>query len=135
MKRVILEIVGGFKSLLTGMRITLQQFFKKDVTVRYPHESLKMPKRYRGHVVLRARPRDRQVPVRRLQVLRKGLPQRLHRRRGHQAGGGEEEVGHRIRVGFHPVQPVRIVRGGVSVRRLGFLQGLQSRQHHQGASS
>lgn len=52
MKRVILEIVGGFKSLLTGMRITLQQFFKKDVTVRYPHESLKMTKRYRGHVVL-----------------------------------------------------------------------------------
>lgn len=51
MKRVLLEIVGGFKSLLTGMRITLQQFFKKDVTVRYPHESLKMAKRFRGHVV------------------------------------------------------------------------------------
>ena len=52
MKRVIQEIAGGFKSLLTGMWITLQQFFKKDVTVRYPHESLKMTKRFRGHVVL-----------------------------------------------------------------------------------
>jgi len=52
MKKVLQEIVGGFQSLLTGMRITLQQFFKKDVTVRYPHQSLKMAKRYRGHVVL-----------------------------------------------------------------------------------
>ena len=52
MKRVVQDIVGGFKSLLTGMGITLRQFFKKDVTVRYPHESLKMAKRYRGHVVL-----------------------------------------------------------------------------------
>lgn len=52
MKRVIREIIGGFKSLLTGMGITLRQFFKKDVTVRYPHESLKMAKRYRGHVIL-----------------------------------------------------------------------------------
>lgn len=52
MKRAIRDIVGGFKSLLTGMWITLQQFFKKDVTVRYPHEALKMPKRFRGHVVL-----------------------------------------------------------------------------------
>lgn len=52
MKRAIRELVTGFLSLLTGMKITLQQFFKKDVTVRYPHESLKMPKRYRGHIVL-----------------------------------------------------------------------------------
>lgn len=52
MKKLLQEIVGGFQSLVTGMRITLQQFFKKDVTVRYPHQSLKMAKRYRGHVVL-----------------------------------------------------------------------------------
>lgn len=50
MKRAIGELFSGFASLLTGMRITLQQFFKKDVTVRYPHEALKMPKRYRGHI-------------------------------------------------------------------------------------
>lgn len=52
MKKALKELVTGFGSLLTGMRITLQQFFKKDVTVRYPHESLPMPKRYRGHIVL-----------------------------------------------------------------------------------
>ena len=51
MKKALFELVSGFVSLLTGMRITLQQFFKKDVTVRYPHESLPMAKRYRGHVV------------------------------------------------------------------------------------
>lgn len=52
MKRAFLEVCSGFNSLLTGMRITLQQFFKKPVTVHYPHESLKMPKRYRGHITL-----------------------------------------------------------------------------------
>ena len=51
MKAPVREILAGLGSLLTGMRITLQQFFKKDVTVRYPHEALKMPKRYRGHIV------------------------------------------------------------------------------------
>jgi len=51
MKRALRELAGGLTSLLTGMKITLQQFFKPDVTVRYPHESLKMPKRYRGHIV------------------------------------------------------------------------------------
>lgn len=51
MKRALRELAGGLNSLLTGMKITLQQFFKPDVTVRYPHESLKMPKRYRGHIV------------------------------------------------------------------------------------
>lgn len=52
MKRALRELFGGFVSLLTGMRITLQQFFKPQVTVHYPHEALKMPKRYRGHVIL-----------------------------------------------------------------------------------
>ena len=52
MKNVVKEIFTGFNSLLVGMRITLQQFFKPEVTVHYPHESLKMPKRYRGHIIL-----------------------------------------------------------------------------------
>jgi len=52
MKRALQDIIGGFRSLLTGMGITLRQFFRKDVTVRYPHESLTMPSRYRGHIVL-----------------------------------------------------------------------------------
>ena len=52
MKRALLEIYTGFGSLLTGLRITLQQFFKRPVTVRYPYETLQLPKRYRGHVIL-----------------------------------------------------------------------------------
>jgi NADH-quinone oxidoreductase subunit I len=52
MRHALRDLVSGFASLLTGMRITLQQFFKPSVTVHYPHESLKMPARYRGHIIL-----------------------------------------------------------------------------------
>ena len=52
MKRAFLDLLSGFGSLLTGLRITLQQFFKPQITVHYPHEALKMPKRYRGHILL-----------------------------------------------------------------------------------
>jgi len=52
MMKALKEIFTGFWSLLVGMKITLQQFFKPQVTVHYPHESLKMPKRYRGHIML-----------------------------------------------------------------------------------
>jgi NADH-quinone oxidoreductase subunit I len=52
MKNSLKEIIVGFNSLLVGMRITLSQFFKRTVTVHYPHESLKMPARFRGHIEL-----------------------------------------------------------------------------------
>jgi len=52
MKNALTEIFTGFKSLLVGMKITLGQFFKPQVTVHYPHQTLKMPKRYRGHIIL-----------------------------------------------------------------------------------
>jgi NADH-quinone oxidoreductase subunit I len=52
MKAAFQELFGGFMSLLTGMRITLGQFFKPIVTVQYPHETLKMPARFRGHIEL-----------------------------------------------------------------------------------
>jgi NADH-quinone oxidoreductase subunit I len=52
MKNALKEFFTGFNSLVTGMRITLGQFFKPIVTVQYPHESLKMPKRFRGHIEL-----------------------------------------------------------------------------------
>jgi NADH-quinone oxidoreductase subunit I len=52
MKRLFLDIFSGFGSLLTGMRITIGQFFMPEVTVHYPHETLPMAKRYRGHIVL-----------------------------------------------------------------------------------
>lgn len=52
MKNTLFEIVDGARSLFTGMRITLGQFLKPTVTVHYPHESLKMPPRFRGHIEL-----------------------------------------------------------------------------------
>ncbi len=52
MKNPFLEVYYGFKSLLIGMRITIGQFFKPTVTVHYPHETLKMPARFRGHIEL-----------------------------------------------------------------------------------
>ena len=52
MKRSLKEFATGFNSLITGMRITIAQFFKPTVTVQYPHESLKMPARFRGHIEL-----------------------------------------------------------------------------------
>ena len=52
MKKSLKDIAIGFNSLITGMRITLGQFFKPIVTVQYPHEALKMPARFRGHIEL-----------------------------------------------------------------------------------
>jgi NADH-quinone oxidoreductase subunit I len=52
MKTDLLAIPRGFLSLLVGMRVTLTQFFKPTVTVQYPHQTLKMPARYRGHIEL-----------------------------------------------------------------------------------
>ncbi len=46
------EVIRGFWSLVTGLRITFAQFFKPSVTQHYPHEVPVMPKRYRGHIEL-----------------------------------------------------------------------------------
>lgn len=52
MRAIIGEIFRGLYSLVTGMRITLAQFFKPPITVQYPHETLSMPARFRGHIEL-----------------------------------------------------------------------------------
>ena len=46
------EIYCGTKSLFIGMGITIKEFFKPVVTLQYPHESLKMSARFRGHIEL-----------------------------------------------------------------------------------
>jgi len=46
------DIFGGFQSLLVGLGITIKAFFQPVVTLQYPHESLKMTPRYRGHIEL-----------------------------------------------------------------------------------
>jgi NADH-quinone oxidoreductase subunit I len=52
MKNIVSEVYFGLKSLFIGMRITIGQFFKPTVTVRYPHQSLKVSPRFRGHIEL-----------------------------------------------------------------------------------
>ena len=46
------DIFFGLKSLCIGLGITFKEFFKPVVTVPYPYETIKMSKRYRGHIEL-----------------------------------------------------------------------------------
>jgi len=46
------ELYVGLRSLVIGMAITFGQFFSRPVTVHYPWETIKLPARYRGHIVL-----------------------------------------------------------------------------------
>lgn len=52
LKTAVRDTLVGFKSLLTGMRITAREAAKPIITVQYPHETLPMPERFRGHVQL-----------------------------------------------------------------------------------
>lgn len=51
MKR-LKNLATGFSSLFTGMRVTITEFFKPSITMQYPHESIKMTTRFRGHIEL-----------------------------------------------------------------------------------
>ena len=46
------ELFGGTKSLAVGLGITIKYMVKPVVTLQYPHESLQMTPRYRGHIEL-----------------------------------------------------------------------------------
>src|SRR5690606_27702194 len=46
------DVYRGFRSLLIGLRITGREATKHSLTVQYPHETLKMPERFRGHIKL-----------------------------------------------------------------------------------
>ena len=46
------ELYFGTKSLFIGLGITIKEFFKPVVTLQYPHESLPMTPRFRGHIEL-----------------------------------------------------------------------------------
>ncbi len=52
MFRYFSELWTGVWSLAVGMGITFVEFFKPKITLHYPHESLKMSARYRGHIQL-----------------------------------------------------------------------------------
>ena len=46
------EIISGTWSLFVGLGITIRYFFQPVVTVQYPHETLPMTPRFRGHIEL-----------------------------------------------------------------------------------
>ncbi|MDX9894418.1 MAG: NADH-quinone oxidoreductase subunit I [Desulfofustis sp.] len=46
------ELFIGAKSLIDGMWVTLKEFPKRPVTLNYPHQSVPMYRRYRGHIEL-----------------------------------------------------------------------------------
>jgi len=46
------EIISGTWSLFVGLGITIRYFFQPVVTVQYPHQTLSMPPRFRGHIEL-----------------------------------------------------------------------------------
>jgi NADH-quinone oxidoreductase subunit I len=48
----IRDVANGFKSLLIGMRITAREAAQPNITVQYPHDTLPMPSRFRGHIKL-----------------------------------------------------------------------------------
>ena len=52
MFRYFSELWTGAWSLAVGMGIPFVEFFKPKITLHYPHESLKMSARYRGHIQL-----------------------------------------------------------------------------------
>jgi NADH-quinone oxidoreductase subunit I len=46
------ELFSGTKSLFVGLGITFRYMLKPVVTLQYPHESLPMKPRFRGHIEL-----------------------------------------------------------------------------------
>ncbi len=46
------EIISGTWSLFVGLGITIRYFFQPVVTVQYPHQTLAMTPRFRGHIEL-----------------------------------------------------------------------------------
>lgn len=52
MTAYIKEIISGTWSLFVGLGITIVYFFKPVVTLQYPHETVPMTPRYRGHIDL-----------------------------------------------------------------------------------
>ena len=48
--KTVLGVIKGFNSVLTGMGVTIGEFFSKDVTLQYPDERWQMHERFRGRV-------------------------------------------------------------------------------------
>lgn len=50
---LIKETISGFWTLITGLRLTIKEFFRPTITTHYPHQTLPIPKKFRGHIELK----------------------------------------------------------------------------------
>ncbi len=50
----IKEVVKGFFSLCTGMRVTMGNVFTRPATVQWPRKPAPLPDRFRGHIMMLA---------------------------------------------------------------------------------
>lgn len=50
---LVTETISGFWSLITGMRLTIKEFFKPHITVHYPRQTINVTKNFRGHIELK----------------------------------------------------------------------------------
>ncbi|MCB9892198.1 MAG: NADH-quinone oxidoreductase subunit I [Planctomycetes bacterium] len=48
----VTSIAGGFKTLVTGLGVTVKELFKKPVTLQYPHEKPELSPAYRSLIKL-----------------------------------------------------------------------------------
>ncbi len=129
MKNSLKEIATGFNSLLTGMRITLGQFFKPNVTVQYPHESLKMPERFRGHIELVRDPETGKALCFACKLCERACPSDCITVEGVKLDGRQEEVRHQLHPRLHQVQPLRLLRRSLPRRRHPLFARVQPGQH------
>ena len=114
MKNALKEIATGFNSLLTGMRVTIGQFFKPTVTVHYPHESLKMPERFRGHIELVRDPETGKAICFACKLCERACPSDCITVEGAKLEGAKKRVRYPIRPRLHQVQPLRLLRRSLS---------------------
>ncbi len=52
MKQYFSDLFVGGWSLVTGMAVTLREFFRPVVTVQYPRQKIDITPNYRGHTIL-----------------------------------------------------------------------------------
>ncbi len=50
--RLIIDIINGAVSLISGMGVTIKAFFSPVVTVQYPRQTINISPRFRGHTKL-----------------------------------------------------------------------------------
>ncbi|MHC4975430.1 MAG: NuoI/complex I 23 kDa subunit family protein [Planctomycetota bacterium] len=50
---LIMRVLVGFRSLLTGLGVTFRQIFQKNVTLQYPHEKPELSEAYRSLIKLK----------------------------------------------------------------------------------